>query len=445
MYNSIIIGFGKGGKTLASSLAKKGEKVALIEKSKKMYGGTCINVGCLPSKNFVKNSEKSLILNKTFEEKRDFYKESVLEKNSVISMLNKKNYDMLNNLENVDVIDGIGSFIDKNTIKIVNGNDETIIDGEKIFINTGSTSRLLNVEGIKDNPNVFTSDQLLDLEELPKQLTIIGGGFIGLEFASMYAGFGSKVNVLIHNDSFLPNEDNDMALEIKKVLESKGINFIFNANTTKIINDKLYYKKDDKEEVINETKVLVAIGRIANIKELDLENAGVEGGLVKVDKHHKTSVDNIYAMGDVCDRLQFTYISLDDYRIVMSTLFENGKYSESDRGNIPSSVFLSPSFSKIGIIEKEAIKQGYNIKVSKMPASAIPKAQVIRKTQGYLKAIVDKDTNKILGVFMLCEDSHEIINIVKVAMDLNADYTVLRDTIYTHPTMSEVLNSLLDI
>lgn len=387
-----------------------------------MYGGTCINVGCLPSKNFVKNSEKSLILNKTFEEKRDFYKESVLEKNSVISMLNKKNYDMLNNLENVDVI-----------------------DGEKIFINTGSTSRLLNVEGIKDNPNVFTSDQLLDLEELPKELTIIGGGFIGLEFASMYAGFGSKVNVLIHNDSFLPNEDNDMALEIKKVLESKGINFIFNANTTKIINDKLYYKKDDKEEVINETKVLVAIGRIANIKELDLENAGVEGGLVKVDKHHKTSVDNIYAMGDVCDRLQFTYISLDDYRIVMSTLFENGKYSESDRGNIPSSVFLSPSFSKIGITEKEAIKQGYNIKVSKMPASAIPKAQVIRKTQGYLKAIVDKDTNKILGVFMLCEDSHEIINIVKVAMDLNADYTVLRDTIYTHPTMSEVLNSLLDI
>ena len=217
-----------------------------------------------------------MILNKTFEEKRDFYKESVLEKNSVISMLNKKNYDMLNNLENVDVIDGIGSFIDKNTIKIVNGNDETIIDGEKIFINTGSTSRLLNVEGIKDNSNVFTSDQLLDLEELPKQLTIIGGGFIGLEFASMYAGFGSKVNVLIHNDSFLPNEDNDMALEIKKVLESKGINFIFNANTTKIINDKLYYKKDDKEEVINETKVLVAIGRIANIKELDLENAGVE-------------------------------------------------------------------------------------------------------------------------------------------------------------------------
>ena len=144
-----------------------------------------------------------MILNKTFEQKRDFYKESVLEKNSVISMLNKKNYDMLNNLENVDVIDGIGSFIDKNTIKIVNGNDETIIDGEKIFINTGSTSRLLNVEGIKDNPNVFTSDQLLDLEELPKQLTIIGGGFIGIEVAEQLAHVGKEVTLIESGQSLM--------------------------------------------------------------------------------------------------------------------------------------------------------------------------------------------------------------------------------------------------
>ncbi len=199
---------------------------------------------------------------------------------------------------------------------------------------------------------------------------------------------------------------------------------------------------------ISADTVLIATGRKPNTKNLGLENAGVEltkQGGIKVDEHLKTTVPNIYAMGDVTGGLQFTYISLDDYRVVCSSVLGDGSYTTNIRGAVPYSVFLNPPFSRIGMNEQEALDKGYSIKVSRLPAAAIPKAQVVEQPSGLLKAIIDEKTDLILGAHLFCEESHEIINIIKLAMDSRLPYTVLKNMIFTHPTMSEALNDLFNI
>lgn len=448
-YDSIIIGFGKGGKTLAAVLAGMGEKVAVIEKSNKMYGGTCINVGCIPSKSLVRSSGLSrLVSADSFDEKAKKYKEAIEEKRRVTSMLRQKNYDKLNNLSNVSVIDGTASFLSNTEVLIKRHGAENTVSADKIFINTGSAAVIPNIDGLKDNPKVFTSETLMELEMLPKNLTIIGGGYIGLEFASMYSDFGSKVTVIQDGGIFIPKEDRDIADEIQKVLEEKGVSFIFSAKTYKIEGADVYYKKEENDYKLNGDAVLIATGRRPNTDGLCAEKAGVEltpRGAVKVDDRLKTTASNIWAMGDVCGGLQFTYVSLDDYRIVLSQLNKGTERKLSNRSNVPYSVFISPSFSRVGLSEKEALEKGYNIKITKLPASAVPRAQVLKQTSGLLKAVIDADTDKILGASLFCEESYEMINIIKLAMDMNADYMVLRDNIYTHPTMSEALNDLFSI
>lgn len=448
-YDSIIIGFGKGGKTLAAVLAGMGEKVAVIEKSNKMYGGTCINVGCIPSKSLVRSSGLSrLVSADSFDEKAKKYKEAIEEKRRVTSMLRQKNYDKLNNLSNVSVIDGTASFLSNTEVLIKRHGAENTVSADKIFINTGSAAVIPNIDGLKDNPKVFTSETLMELEMLPKNLTIIGGGYIGLEFASMYSDFGSKVTVIQDGGIFIPKEDRDIADKIQKVLEEKGVSFIFSAKTYKIEGADVYYKKEENDYKLNGDAVLIATGRRPNTDGLCAEKAGVEltpRGAVKVDDRLKTTASNIWAMGDVCGGLQFTYVSLDDYRIVLSQLNKGTERKLSNRSNVPYSVFISPSFSRVGLSEKEALEKGYNIKITKLPASAVPRAQVLKQTSGLLKAVIDADTDKILGASLFCEESYEMINIIKLAMDMNADYMVLRDNIYTHPTMSEALNDLFSI
>ena len=211
-YDSVIIGFGKGGKTLAAALAGRGEKVAVIEKSNKMYGGTCINVGCIPSKSLVRSSGLSR-LNSTdsFDARDEKYKKAIEEKRRVTSMLRQKNYDKLNSLSNVTVIDGTASFLSNTEILIKKDGAENKVSADKIFINTGSTAVIPDIEGINNNPKVFTSETLMELEKLPRNLTIIGGGYIGLEFASMYSNFGSRVTVIQDGGDFIPKEDRDIA------------------------------------------------------------------------------------------------------------------------------------------------------------------------------------------------------------------------------------------
>ena len=449
-YDAVIIGFGKGGKTLAGFLAGKGQNVALIEKSDKMYGGTCINVGCIPSKKLVNSTkvlkDKGL---SSIEDKEKFYAESIENKNTLIGALRGKNYEMLASKENITVYDGTGSFVSKNIVNVENNGENVQIEGEKIFINTGAATIIPNIKGLKESNYIYTSTSIMELKELPKKLTIIGAGYIGLEFASMYSEFGSEVTVIDMGDRLMPREDEEIAERVKAILEAKGIKFLLKSKIEEISdrNDKGYVKisGENGESEVESDAILVAIGRKPNTEGLNLEAAGVktdERGAVVVDETLKTTADNIWAMGDVKGGLQFTYISLDDFRIIRDNVYGNGNRTVNDRNVIPYSVFINPPLSRVGMTEKEAIEKGYEIKTGRLEAMAIPKGKIEGVTDGLLKTVVDAKTDKILGCTLLCNTSHEMINVVAAAIKAEQKYTFLKDMIFTHPTMSEALNDL---
>lgn len=449
-YDAIIIGFGKGGKTLAGFLAGKGQNVALIEKSDKMYGGTCINVGCIPTKKLVDSTK--ILKNKGLSdvaEKEKFYEESINNKNTLISVLREKNYEMLATKENIDIYDGFGSFVSKNIVNIESNGENVQIEGEKIFINTGSTTIIPNIKGIRESNHVYTSTSIMEMKKLPKKLTILGAGYIGLEFASMYAEFGSQVTVIDLAEKLLAREDEEIAQRVKAIFEAKGVKFLLKSEVEEILDKdgKGYVKISNElgESEIESDAILVSIGRKPNTEGLNLEVAGVktdEKGAIAVDETLKTTADNIWAMGDVKGGLQFTYISLDDFRIIRDNVFGNGNRTVNDRNVIPYSVFINPPLSRVGMTETEAISKGYEVKTGKLEAMAIPKAKIEGVTDGLLKAVVDAKTDKILGCTLLCNTSHEMINIVATAMKTEQKYTFLKDMIFTHPTMSEALNDL---
>ncbi len=451
-FDVIIIGFGKGGKTLAAEFAKRGQKVAIIERSDKMYGGTCINIGCIPTKTLVHQAKMaSALKDATFEERSEFYRNAVSVKESVTSALRNKNYHNLADNPNVTVYTGIGSFVSADVVAVRMATEEIRLTSKQIIINTGAETVIPPIEGVAGNPFVYTSTSIMELADLPRRLVIIGGGYIGLEFASMYASFGSQVTVLESYPELIAREDRDIAASVKETLEKKGIVFRMNAKVQSVnrVEDKAIVTFADSQTnevfVLEADAVLLATGRRPNTKDLNLEVAGVEvdvRGAIIVDEYLKTTNPNIRAVGDVKGGLQFTYISLDDYRIVREDLFGDKERRTGDRNPVSYSVFIDPPLSRIGLNEEEARWQNRDIIVKKLPVMAIPRAKTLGETDGLLKAIIDKNTGKILGCVLFAPDSGEVINTVAVAMKTGQDYTFLRDFIFTHPSMSEALNDL---
>ena len=264
-YDAIIIGFGKGGKTLAGELAKRGKKVALIEKSNQMYGGTCINEGCIPS--------KSLIVQADTKE----YLAAVEQKENLITKLRQKNYDKLAQLDNVDIIDGTARFVDNYTVEI---DGQKTIFADYIFINTGSKSVIPSIQGIQEAKHIYTSATIMKETTLPKNLAIIGGGYIGLELASMYARYGSQVTVFELNERLVGREDEDVALEIQHILENQGVQFKFKSRVQEVSNQNekavIHYSQDETRYIDRFDAILLATGRSANTADLGLENTGVQ-------------------------------------------------------------------------------------------------------------------------------------------------------------------------
>ena len=446
---NIIIGFGKAGKTLANYLGNKGEKTILVEKSPNMYGGTCINVGCIPSKFLATAADRRSYSQVSNEE---YYQNAVINKKALIAKLNKANYDKVAMNSNVEVIDGLASFKDEHTVNIQMANGVEEVSAERIFINTGAKPFIPSVEGLEVGNRIHTSETLMNLEDFPKTLTILGSGFIGLEFAATYAKFGTKVTVIDKAEKLLAREDDDVANAVFESYKSLGVESIFGADTKHVEQDEnkvtLSYEVNGETGKISSDILLIATGRTPNTKELHLENAGVEvseRGFVNVNEHLQTNKPHIFAMGDVNGGPQFTYISLDDYRIVKSYLDGNGVYTRNDRQPIAFSAFLHPTYSRVGLSEKEARQAGYNIKVATLPVTAIPKAKILGNQTGIYKAIVDADTNQILGTVLFGEESHEVINIVVTAMIAKQPYTALANQIFTHPTMAEALNDLFGL
>lgn len=446
--DAVVIGFGKGGKTLAGALAEAGRSVIMVERSDKMYGGTCINVACIPTKSLVHSAALSAAMGGSFAEKAERYAAAIFEKDRLTGALRGKNYHKLADHPNVTVLTGDGSFLDARHVAVAmaDGSREEIEAGQ-VFINTGARPFVPPIPGLKESRYVYLSESLLDRRDLPRRLVIIGGGYIGMEFASMYANFGSQVTVLQDGAVFLPREDQEVAGAVLESLAARGVEVLRSTKTLGVedVGDhaEITIENADGRRVLEAEALLVATGRRPNVAGLNLGAAGVEltdRGAVKTDEHLRTTAPNIWAMGDVAGGLQFTYISLDDFRIVKSAVLGDGSRTTANRGQVPYSVFLDPPFSRVGLTEQEARDKGYSVKIARLAAAAIPKANVLQKPTGLLKAVIDADTGLILGAHLFCEESYETINLIKLAMDAKVPYTVLRDGIYTHPTMTEALN-----
>lgn len=434
-FDLIIVGFGKGGKTLAKFASAQGRKVAVIEKSKKMYGGTCINIGCIPSKTLVHEGLEHGSFEQAFSRKTD-----------VVNALNSKNYHNLADDDNIEVLDYTAKFKSNHELNLLNDQDEIVgtIGAEQIVINTGAKSMIPAIEGIDSSQYLYDSEGIMNLKSQPNPLVIVGGGYIALEFAAMFANFGTQVTVLERGNDIMTKEDKDIVAEVKKDLADKNVNIVLNADTKK-------FEDTDKGTIVHTTNgeyaadaVLIATGRKPNT-DLDLQNTDVkigDHGEIIVNEYLQTDASNVYALGDVKGGMQFTYISLDDFRIVKEQLFGEGKRSTENRGAVPYTVFIDPPLARVGLTGKEAKEQGYDIIESAIPVNSIPRHKINNDGRGLFKAVVNKDNEEILGASLYGLQSEEIINLIKLAIDQKLSYKVLKDNIYTHPTMVESFNDL---
>ncbi|MBB1122437.1 FAD-dependent oxidoreductase [Limosilactobacillus albertensis] len=437
---NIIIGFGKGGKTLAKFLAQHGEQVLVVEKSKQMYGGTCINIACLPSKRLIIEAAHGTS-----------FEDAVDGKNVMTAQLRQKNYQMLASEDNITVLDGTAHFTGNHTINVQTPDGkELAYKGERIFINTGATPTIPDIPGLKNSPFLLNSTDAMNQDKLPRELVIIGGGYIGLEFANMFASFGSRVTILDHHKSLLPREDDDVAEMVIQNFKDNGVKFEVGVNIKDISEQDeqaaiTFTRGDNHEITIFADKILAATGRQPETASLDLQNTDIKvdkKGAIVVNDLLQTNVPNVWAIGDVKGGPQFTYISLDDFRIIKDELFGNKERRVSDRLIVPTNVFIEPSLAQVGLTEKKAQKQGKDYLLFKMPAAAIPKAKVLKDTRGLLKVLVDPQTNLIIGATLYIQEAQEIINMIVLAMRAKLPYQMLRDQIYTHPTISEAFNDL---
>ena len=352
------------------------------------------------------------------------------------------------------IYSGKWSLVSAKTVKVALPEEEIELQGKEIFINTGSTPIIPSIEGIQQSRNVYTSTTLLELDILPKHLIIVGGGYIGLEFASMYAGFGSKVTLLEAGNRFMPRNDSDIAKSVREVMEKKGVEIRLNVRTQSIhdTHDGVTLTYSDTSDgtpyFVDGDAILIATGRKPMIEGLNLQAAGVEvdahGAIVVNDQLH-TNAPHIWAMGDVKGGAQFTYVSLDDFRIIRDQLFGDKKRDINDRDPLPYAVFIDPPLAHIGITEEEALRKGYSFKVSRLPATSVVRSRTLQQTDGMLKAIINSHSGKIMGCTMFCTDAPELINMVAMAMKTGQTSTFLRDFIFTHPSMSEGLNQLFDV
>ncbi|MDO5606823.1 MAG: FAD-dependent oxidoreductase [Capnocytophaga sp.] len=438
-FKNIIIGFGKGGKTLAGYLAKQGESTAVIERLPKMYGGTCINVACIPTKSLITQAEKGIA-----------YEVAQPIKELLTGSLREKNYTKLQNL-GVAIIDGEASFITSDILRVKTNSEELTLTAERIFINTGTIPFIPDIEGI-DGKFIYNSTTLMELADIPKNIAVVGGGFIGLEFSNMLLHFGCNVTLIDRSEEFLPKEDRDIADAIRQSIEKQGLKIISNTGVSKFCEKEnhvdVHCENNGKSNIISADAVLIATGRTPETARLNLSAAGIstdKRGYINVNSQLKTDAPNVWAIGDVHGGAQFTYISLDDFRIIKNQLSGGSYNSLEKRKDFPTTVFLTPSYARIGINEREAREQNIEYRVSALPATAIPKAAILKQQEGILKALIDTKNGKILGCMLFCAEAHEMINSIKIAMDAEIPYTTLRDTIYTHPTMSEAFNDLFDL
>jgi pyruvate/2-oxoglutarate dehydrogenase complex dihydrolipoamide dehydrogenase (E3) component len=452
-FDAIIVGTGQAAKPLAGAFAKAGKKTASIEA--KHVGGTCVNEGCTPTKTMVASGRVAYLARRGAEYGVNTGPISVdlatvrQRKRDVVESFRSGNVKRLTG-ENLELIYGFADFIGPKTLHIAlrDGGSRTL-QADWIFLNTGLTAAIPPVPGLLDIP-FLTNESIMELGAVPDHLLIIGGGYVGLEFGQMFRRFGSHVTVIHTGHQLLDHEDPDIADEVQKILTEDGIEVLLEAHTLaagSAQNGKdvqLTVRVGSETRTITGSHILVAAGRTPNTTALNLPATGVgvdEHGYIKVNEYLETGVPGIYAIGDVKGGPAFTHISYDDYRIIQANLLHGERRSTKDR-ILPYTVFIDPQLGRIGLTETEARKQGLKIRVAKMPMSSVARAIETAETRGFMKIVVDSDSEQILGAAVLGIEGGEIATIVQIAMEGKLKYTALRDGIFSHPTLAESLNNV---
>ena len=452
-YDAIVIGTSQGGRFLPIALAKAGRKVAVIERG--YIGGACVNVGCTPTKTMVASARLAYLAKRGADYGIHIGPISVdlqairTRKQGIVEGARLGYENRLTAAQGVDLLRGEAHFIAPKTLEVtLNGGKTQGITAPLIFIDTGGRPEQLVIEGIEKVP-VLNSTTLMELDTLPEHLIIIGGGYIGLEFGQMFRRFGSQVTIIQRGPRLLMSEDEDVSDEITKILREDGVTVLTETTPLQVkpLGDgriQITARTPWGEQQIIGSHLLAATGRVPNTEDLTPKAAGIQidtEGHIQVNERLETSVPGIYALGDVKGGPAFTHISYDDFRILRTNLLEHGSASTRDR-LVPYTIFIDPQLGRVGLSEKEARKQGRNIRVAKLPMNAVPRALETGETRGFMKAIVDAETQHILGCAILGIEGGEIMTIIQVAMMGKLPYTALKEGTFTHPTLAEGLNSL---
>ena len=451
-YDAIIIGSGQAGMPLAIALAEAGRKTALVERDH--VGGTCINVGCTPTKTMVASARIAYLARHAGDYGIGCGPVSVdfaqirRRKQKIVDDFRSGDQHRLESTKNVDLIFGEARFGSRKVVDVtLKGGGTQTLTADTIFINTGARPARPGVDGI-DPQRALDSTSIMELQELPEHLVILGGGYVGSEFGQMFRRFGSAVTVIQHGNQLLSREDPDVAAEVHKLLETDGIEILLETESVRIHASasgvSLDLRGPKGERTITGSHLLLAVGRLPNSEQLNLAAAGVNvdsHGFIVVNDRLETNVAGIYALGDVKGGPAFTHISYDDYRIIRNNLLRGGRSSTTDR-LVPYIVYTDPQLGRVGLTETAARATGRAIRVAKIPMAWVARAVETAETRGFIKAIVDADSRQILGAAVLGIEGGEIMSMLQIAMMGKLPYTELEDGIFAHPALAEGLNTL---
>ena len=451
-YDAIIIGSGQAGTPLSTALAEAGMRTALVERSH--VGGTCVNEGCTPTKTMVASGRVaylarraadygvhtgpiSIDLRKVRERKRN-----------IVDVFRNGSQARIEKAENVDLIFGDASFTGPKQVSVrLKDGSRRALSANYVFINAGTRASKPKIEGLENIP-YLDNVSIMELDAVPEHLLILGGGYIGLEFGQLFRRFGSRVTIVQSAGQLLVREDPDVAEAVTKILQQDGVEIFLNAHATRVSQSggsiRLEVQQQGGSTTLVGSHLLAATGRVPNTDTLNVAAAGIQidqRGFIKTNSRLETSASGVFALGDIKGGPAFTHISYDDFRIIRSNIIEKKNASIEGR-LVPYTLFIDPQLGRVGLTEGEARAQHRNIRVATLPMSSVARALEVDETRGFMKAIVDADTNQILGAAVLGIEGGEVMSQLEIAIMGKLPYTALRDGVFAHPTLSESLNNL---
>ena len=454
-YDAIVVGTGQGGKPLAGELAEAGVRTAIIEKNDRV-GGTCVLTGCTPTKTMIASARVAHLARRGDDygvRTGDVAVDMELvrqRKRDVVEQWVEGSRKGLQKHDAVELIHGTARFTDPHVMEVVDEDGDVVrrLTADRIFLNVGARPRVPDIDGL-DTVDYLTNASVMELDHVPDHLIVLGGGFVGLEFGQMFRRFGADATIVESGARIASREDPDVSEALTDILEEEGLDVRTGARATRVRQAAdgsiaLEVETDDGADIIEGTALLVAAGRESNADLLNLEAAGLstdERGNIRVDDRRRTEVEGIWALGDVTGAPPFTHTSYDDYRVVRDDVLGDGELTTASRV-LTYAVFTDPQLGRVGLTEHQAKERGLDVRVAKLPMTRVARAVEMDETRGFMKAVVDAETGRILGAAVLGVEGGEIASALKIAMMGGLPYEALRDAVLPHPTLTESLNNL---